>query len=497
MISGRKLYKNMRPVFLIILLFLAVYTYATNIEGREFVLENGLKVIVVEDHKAPIVACRLYYKVGSVYEYAGLSGLSHMLEHMMFKGTEKIGVKDLEKDRYFQNRIDSIYGLVFKAMEARDSAGIARLKKEARMLLEEQRKHLINNELWETYLKAGGTHLNAFTSRLMTAYIVTLPANKIELFFWLESDRMKNPVLREFYPERDVVKEERRMRYEDTPYGRYFETLRSMFYEAHPYRIPTIGYMSDLGYLTREDALAHFRQYYVPNNSILVMVGDVTPGEVKKLSRKYFAPIQRSKEPVKEIHTKDPVQVGEKRLVMEKAVSPRIDFWFKTPGIGDDRLYDIDVIEGIFKGKSGRLHKRLVEKEKLCTSVSTGNYMNKYVSLFGISAVLKEETRHESVERIIWEEIEKIKSDTIFTRELQKVKNNVAMYQVGRLKSLEGMANELAFLELCGDWRMINEYPQKIEKVTPDKVKNAAVQFLKRKNLTVGNVINVPDQDKK
>lgn len=487
----------MKPPILL-LAFLTLFSIRSNAEninirGDEFVLGNGLKVIVVEDHKAPLTACRLYYKVGSIYEQIGSTGLSHMLEHMMFKGTETIGVKDPEKDRACQNQIDSLYHRVFAAMASGDSLRVDSLKAQARKLMDEQRKNLIDNELWETYLQAGGTQLNAYTADFLTAFIVTLPSNKVELFFWLEADRMKNPVFREFYTERDVVKEERRMRYEDSPYGRYLEELAGMFYEAHPYRLPTIGYMSDLDYLKREDAMNHFKRFYVPNNAILVLVGDIRLPEARRLSEKYFGPVPAGKEPIPDIHTMEPGSVGEKRLTMEKAVAPRVDLWFATPGIGDDRLYALDVLEGILNGKSGRLYKRLVEAERLCVSISAGNDMNKYISQFSISAVPKTSIAPDTVEKIIWQEIEKIKREPVTPRELEKVKNAASKNQVDGLRSPEHLADELAFLEVCGGWRRINEYLDKVEAVTPEMIRRAAGSFLIRRGLTAGNVIQVPD----
>jgi len=465
---------------------------AIKIKGKEFVLENGFKVIVVEDHKAPIVACRLYYLVGSVYENIGTSGLSHMLEHMMFKGTHAIGVKNHQKDIAFQTQMDSLYDIANSLLEKGDSAKAAPVLEEASKVLKSQRENLINNELWEMYLKAGGTGLNAYTSNLLTAYIVTLPANKIELFFWLESDRMKNPIMREFYAERNVVMEERRMRYEDSPTGRYFETLSSLFYEAHPLRIPTIGYMSDLKHLNHNQAMGHFKKFYVPNNAILVLVGDIQMREAKQLAEKYFNAVPRGKAIIPNIVTQEAEPIGEKRFTLKKSIEPRLDFIFRTPGIGNDALYAIDVIEGIFNGKSGRLTKRLVDKEKLCTRISAGNYMNKYISQFRVRASLKKSSDHQAVEKIIWEEISKVAKEGLTGRELDKVINHVTRYQVNSLKSLEGIADKIAFFEVCGNWRMVNEYLEKMEKVTIEDVKKAAGQFLVKQNLTIGNLIHEP-----
>jgi len=212
---------------------LAASSWAQNIRVTHLTLDNGLKVILYPRHNAPIVSCRLFYVTGSVHEAPGHTGIAHLLEHLLFKGTTTVGTQNPAKDKVLEAKIEGVMDRI-EALGAMDSAKIKELRKGYDSLLAEQRKSMIKYELWEAYEKAGGTGLNAFASDLMTAYIVTLPRNKVELYLWLESDRMRNAVFREFYPERDVVQEERRMRVEDSPTGRYWESLMGVFYEAHP-----------------------------------------------------------------------------------------------------------------------------------------------------------------------------------------------------------------------------------------------------------------------
>ena len=233
---------------------------AVNLKVHKEVLPNGLTVLLHPNSQAPTVSCRLFYVTGSVHEVPGKSGLAHILEHELFKGTKKVGIQDSVADARFMAIQDSLQALIRPAKLAGDTATVKKLTAEHDSVLNEHRKIFVKDELWSAYQAAGGTGLNAFTSDLMTAYIVTLPKNKIELFMWLESDRMQNAVLREFYSERDVVREERRMRYDDKPTGRFFETLNSMIYEAFPYRVPTIGWPSDIMNLTREMADEHYRK---------------------------------------------------------------------------------------------------------------------------------------------------------------------------------------------------------------------------------------------
>ncbi len=282
---------------------------AVNLPVHKEVLDNGLTVLLYPNKQAPTVSFRLFYVTGSVHEVPGKSGLAHILEHELFKGTKKVGISDSVADVRFMATQDSLQALIRSARLADDTARVKELTVEHDSVLNEHRKIFIKDELWGAYQAAGGTGLNAFTSDLVTAYTVTLPKNKTELFMWLESDRMQNAVLREFYSERSVVREERRMRYDDRPTGRFYETLNSMIYEAFPYRVPTIGWPSDIENLTREQAEEHYRKYYKPRNAILVMAGDLDTLETMKLVKKYFAPIPAG-EAFPPLTVRDPEQAG-------------------------------------------------------------------------------------------------------------------------------------------------------------------------------------------
>lgn len=241
----------MRKILFGIFLSMQSVLFAVDFPIHREVLDNGLTVLLYPNHQAPTVSCRLFYVTGSVNEVPGKSGLAHLLEHELFKGTRTVGVTDFAKDSVLMAKEDSVMRLAREALLEKDSAKAKKFRAEYDSLVEIQRQFLVKEELWSAYQQAGGTGLNAFTTDLMTAYIVTLPKNRIELFLYLEADRMQNAILREFYSERDVVREERRMRYDDRPTGRYFETLNGMEFEAFPYRIPTIGWPSDIMNLTR------------------------------------------------------------------------------------------------------------------------------------------------------------------------------------------------------------------------------------------------------
>ncbi|SHK62987.1 pitrilysin family protein [Fibrobacter sp. UWEL] len=455
-----------------------------NLPVHREVLDNGLTVLLHPNKQAPTVSCRLFYVTGSVHEVPGKSGLAHLLEHELFKGTKKVGIQDSVADVRFMAQQDSLQALIRPAKLSGDTATVRKLTAEHDSIVNEHRKIFVKDELWGAYQAAGGTGLNAFTTDLMTAYIVTLPKNKIEMFMWLEADRMQNAVLREFYSERDVVREERRMRYDDKPTGRYYETLNSMIYEAFPYRVPTIGWPSDIANLTREMADEHYRKYYKPRNAILVLAGDLDTTSTMEMVKKYFANIPAG-EAFPPLTIRDPEQAGEKRLTVKRPDAPNMyNLVFKTPEVGDDILYALDIAEGVLNGRSGKLYKRLVEQEKLAVGVSASNSPNKYVSEFSVRVNMRPDADPAKVEAIIWEELEKLKTEPVSEREFQKVKNRAYAGLVRSLTDMENVATMLAWYEMFGDYKIFLHWADELNKVSAADVQ-AAVQktFVREKSV--------------
>ena len=458
---------------------------AVNLKVHKEVLPNGLTVLLHPNSQAPTVSCRLFYVTGSVHEVPGKSGLAHILEHELFKGTKKVGIQDSVADARFMAIQDSLQALIRPAKLAGDTLAVKKLTAEHDSVVNEHRKIFVKDELWSAYQAAGGTGLNAFTSDLMTAYIVTLPKNKIELFMWLESDRMQNAVLREFYSERDVVREERRMRYDDKPTGRFFETLNSMIYEAFPYRVPTIGWPSDIMNLTREMADEHYRKYYKPRNAILVLAGDLDTTATMQMVKKYFGNIPAG-EAFPPLTIRDPEPAGEKRLTVTRPDAPNLfTLVFKTPEVGDRSLYALDIAEGVLNGRSGRLYKRLVEKDKLAASVSASNSPNKYVSEFGVSVNMRPDADPAKVEQAVWEELEKLKTETVSEREFQKVKNHAYAGLVRSLTDMENVATMLAYYEMFGDYKIFLNWADELDKVSAADVQDVAKStFVREKSVS-------------
>ena len=464
-------------------------------------LKNGLRILVVPDTDVAVVSCRLYYFVGSMDESAGYTGLSHMFEHMMFKGTKKLGTRDYAKEVPIMAAIDSLDRLAYlRESDAGTSDSVAqKYRASIAGLLEKQRAYIKKDEIWELYQNNGATNLNAWTAQDMTAYIVTLPKNKFELFCWIESDRMRNPVLREFTSERDVVMEERRMRYDNRPLGRYWERLEALFWVASPYRTPTIGWASDIRAYTRRKLGDYVHRFYTPDNAIIVLVGNITPAHAKKEIERYFGAIPRSVSPKVPVVTREPAPAGETRFTVYDDAAPRIDLLFHTPGYPDAALYRMDVVEGIFNGRSGRLYRRLVDKEGLCTAVGASNNPQTCDSYFEIWAGLKNEADPAKVEKIIREEIARVMTEPPTSAEMQRIKNEIRMSFVTDLTSLEGLSDRLAWFERLRTWKDIFGYPERIAAVKSGEIPAVVKQYLDPSRMTIGLLLQKrgPENTKK
>ncbi len=462
-------------------------------------LSNGLKVIIIPDTNVAVVSCRLYYFMGSMYEGPGTSGLSHMYEHMMFKGTKRMGTKDYKKEKAFMNTIDSIDAIIVdlknKGTDEKDSSIVA-YRKQIFGILDQQRKYMKKDEIWETYQNNGGTYLNAWTSDEITAYTVTLPQNKVELFCWVEADRMANPVLREFYSERDVVTEERRMRYENRPLNGYWEKLMAHFYLAHPYRIPTIGWMSDIRSYTRKKMRDHVNRYYTPDNALIVLVGNVNAKEALPLIKRYFEPIPRAAVPKEEIVTREPAPIGETRFTVYNDVQPRIDILFHIPGYPHEDLFALDIVEGILSGRSGRLYKRLVNEDKTCTDAGAGTVYHLHNGYFYAWANLKADADPMVVEKALLEELDKLAGTTPTQKELDRIKNSIQMFFIKKLKFLEGLSDQVAWFERLGSWEDLLEYPKNIEKVSLETVPTIVKKYCNPEFKTVGRLLQKQTEEK-
>ncbi|ERP39345.1 M16 family metallopeptidase [Chitinivibrio alkaliphilus] len=477
---------------IITILVLVFSLSAVSLDIIEHRLDNGLKILLVPDTTVSVASCRLYYFSGSYYETSGTTGLSHMYEHMMFKGTTRLGTRNFEaeipimeeKDRY----IDSIISLKNRGYTPDDSIIIAYDRK-IRTLLDQQREYIIKDEIWELYNNAGATGLNAWTSSDITAYIVTLPAHKTELFFNIEADRMENLVLREFYSERDVVTEERRQVYENNGKNHYLLKLNALFYTASPYRYPTIGWYSDIRSYTREKLRKHIGRFYRPDNAMIVIAGNIDPEQTYDTIKRYFGDIKTPDTPLPMVVTREPAPLGVRRFeVLDDSETPRVDILFHTPGHGDSSRYALDLLQNMLSGTSGRLHRRLITEENLAVSVGASNRWAIADGRFHIWAELLPDACHRSVEEIILEEIDALAQHEPSSFELEKTQNQLEFFFIKELRNLERLSDNLAYFQKFGDWRELLNYTENISAVT--STKSAAQKHLNKDFRTVGYLIN-------
>jgi zinc protease len=429
----------------VFLLTLCTAAYATPVQ--EFVLDNGLKVLLLEDHKSPAVTFQVWYRVGSRNEKDGKSGLSHFLEHMMFKGTPTV-----------------------------------------------------KPEEYSRIIAKNGGRSNAFTSSDVTVYFATMSRDKIGIEIELEADRMANALLGETYfePEKKVIQEERRLRTEDNPVAALGEVAGAATYMVHPYRRPVIGWMQDIEKLTRQDLVDHYKLYYAPNNAFIVMTGDFSTPEMLAKIKAAFGEIPRGAEPPK-VQVEEPAQRGERRITLKKeAELPFVLLYYHTPNLMSPDNYALDVLSVVLAGgRSSRLHHDLVYQKRLVRSIDADyNGVSIDPSVFSITAQLMPGKDPGQIEREIDLLLDQVKAEPIGDRELQKAKNQIEAAFVFAQDSIFGQAMKIGYYEAVGDWRLMDRYLDGIRKVTVEDVQRVAKQYLDRDRRTVGVLIPTNTQEK-
>jgi predicted Zn-dependent peptidase len=458
----------------------------------EFTLDNGMKFIILERRHAPVVSFYTYADVGSAQEVKGITGLAHMFEHMAFKGSKKVGTKNYEEERHALDRVDQAF-LALRAERDKgrnaDPEKLKQLEKEFEAAQEGAAKFVVPNEFSIIVDQAGGRGMNASTSWDKTDYFFSLPSNALELWFYLESERFHEPVLREFYKEAGVVREERRMRTESNPIGKLLEEFLAAAYKAHPYGEPPVGHMSDLMSFTRMDAEAFFRKYYAPSNLVSVIVGDVDPKRARELAEIYFGRIAAAPKP-EPLRTVEPPQEAEKRIILRLQAQRMILVGYHKPDINhpDNAVYDA-ISSLLSEGRSSRLYRSLVQEKKVAVQAAgfPGLPGQKYPSLFLFFAVTAPGKTNDDVEKAMMEEIEKLKNELVSAEELQGVKNRARSELIQLLSSNMSMAMQLASYQvLTGDWRNLFRYLEDLNKVTPEAIQRVAKATFTDKNRTVG-----------
>ncbi|HKR79995.1 MAG TPA: pitrilysin family protein [Nitrospira sp.] len=470
----------------------------------EHKLANGMTVLMVERHQAPVVSVNLTFGVGGVNEQVGQTGLAHLYEHMAFKGTSTVGTKDYEKEKPILEELHRVgteleqrqRDLARRSQDlpadANEKAAIEALQKRFKELQEQAAQYVAGNEVALLYQRHGGVGLNASTGKDLTRYVISLPSNRLPLWAAIESDRMARPVLREFYKERGVVMEERRLRNDDSPTGLLYETFTSAAFRAHQYGVPTIGWESDILSLTPAATEAFFKTYYGPGRATIGIVGDIDPKEVVTLIENTFGKIPPAPPPP-QIVTIEPPQRGERRVEVEFDAEPALAIGFHKPGLGHPDDYVFDVIDELLTdGPTSRLYTKLVRESRLAASVnSDANYPGvRAPNLFVLSGTPLAPHTAAEVEAAILAELERLKKEPVSTKELERIINNLDADMVRALRSNSGLASQLALYQtVAGDWRYVLKSRDKIAGVTPADIQRVATQYFTKSNRTVATLV--------
>ena len=461
---------------------------------RTVTLDNGMRILVLPRPGAPTVAAVVQYRVGGVNEVPGQTGIVHLLEHLLFKGTTTVGTTDPDAERVLFARMDSIQDdLVAERSAPRpDSARMMELADRITALEDSARAFVVPSEFDRILTTAGARGLNATTDSESTTYFVEFPRNRLELWFALEADRMRNPVFREFYTERDVVREERLLRTETQPGGLLYETHLSTAYRAHPYRLPVVGWMSDIESLRRPDVERYYRDYYGARNAVVALVGDLDPDRVERWAREYFGPVREGRE-IPPVVTVEPEQRGERRVRVHFDAEPAVRIGWHVGSIHAEDTPALVMLTSLLTGgRTARLHRRLVLEDRSAVGVTAGlGPGSRYPLLFTIQAAPRAPHTTADLEAAIYEELDRLASEPPEPVELERVRNQYQAGEVRRLVSNLGLALQLAESEsLLSDWRATFEYSRRVQAVTPEDVSAVVRKYFRPENRTVATLVS-------
>ena len=481
---------------------------------REIKLDNGLVILVVERKGAPVFSSYIVTAVGSANEKPGSIGAAHFLEHMLFKGTRTIGTKNYKAEQELMDKQDSVWSRIDAARQESRFIRIAKGEKEYQRylkwisemealldsLIADESLYVVKNEYEALYTRRGGVGFNASTGYDFTDYIVSLPANQLEMWFVMEADRMKNPVLREFYAERNVVLEERRLKIDNEGPGKLYEQFIATAFVAHPYQLMW-EWKSDQGNIKREALKQFHKQFYAPNRTVVALVGDVSFAKVKEYAERYWADIPRQVEP-DPIYTVEPEQTGERRVEVHFDASASLLIGFHKGAFDDKDEAIFQVLSRLLSdGRSSRLYKTLVLNKQLCLNVSTYFYPGAeqgdlYPNLFIVEVDPKEGVTTTEVEQAVYNELNSLASKPVGKRELQKVKNNIEADFVWSFYSSVGLGRKLAqYQSTAKDWRFMLTRLDEMKAVTSEMIREVAKNYLTENNRTVATLIPIEESN--
>jgi predicted Zn-dependent peptidase len=455
----------------------------------EFTLDNGLKFIILENHEAPVVSFVTYADVGGVDEPPGKTGVAHFLEHLAFKGTSTIGTKDIAAEKEVLERLDAVHA---QLKASQDPSQAAQLQQQFEQLQAEANQYVIQNEFGQIVETQGGVSLNAATSADATVYFYSFPANKLELWMSLESERFLDPVFREFYKEQQVILEERRLRTDNNPVGRMVEAYLDKAFTVHPYKRPTIGYDEDIRNLTRDDVQKFFATYYPPSNLTIAIVGDVDPKQVKQLAQVYFGRYPARPKPP-QVKIVEPKQRQPQELTLQLPSQPWYLEGYHRPALNspDHAIYEV-MATILSEGRSSRLYKSLVEESRLALVAQGFNGFpgDKYPNLLLFYAMSAPDVSLERLAAALHQEIEALKTQPVSPEELQRAKNQLKASLLRGLDSNLGMARALTEYEVkTGDWRNLFNQVEAIDAVSAADIQRVAQQTFTPENRTTGKIL--------
>ena len=457
----------------------------------EYQLDNGLTILILPRPKSPTFSVYMHYRVGSANEITGKTGLAHFIEHLMSKGTHELGTTDYQAEIPLMKQKDVLWRKLSAELKKQnpDRNLAAELTGKFDKLEKMHRKLIVSNEIDKIYLRNGAYRMNASTSFDWTNYFMSLPRNKLKLWCSIESAVMRQPVFREFYTERQVILEERRMRYDTQPWSQMFEQLLAAAYTYHPYGRLVIGVASDIEGFTRKDVEQFYRLYYAPNQAVISIVGDVDPDQSVAMITKYFGDIPRQPDPPPVV-TVEPEQQGLRRVEVLFDASPELGIAYHTCGMEDVDKPALDVVaEILVNGRTSRLYKKLVDELQIAVEVSAGEFSLKDPGLFFIFATPRAPYTVEDLEKVIYQEIERIKTEPVGDWELTKIKNQIEADFIKSLESNSGLARALGKYEALSQWEYINRIYRTRKLVSPKDITRVAQKYFKRENRTVSVLV--------
>lgn len=494
-------YRMLRPLALVLLLTaLAAAQDVASFEKRITVkkLPNGLTLMICERPEAPVFSFFTLVDAGSAQDPMRQTGLAHMFEHMAFKGTDKIGTTDYAAEKPALEKVEVAYAAYIAERDktvGRDEAKLKELEKTWKDAIAAADKYVVPNQFGKIVEENGGQDLNASTDYDETEYHYSLPSNRLELWAYLESERFLHPVMREFYKERNVVIEERRLRTDSNPIGRLLEQFTAAAFEAHPYHRPTVGWMSDLNSFSATDAKEFFDRYYVPANMVVAVAGNVKAEQAMPILEKYFGRLPVSHKP-DEITTVEPAQNSERRVVLLEKTQPLYLEGYHRPDYRtkDDAVFDA-ITDLMSEGRTSRLYRALVRDKKIASFSAgfSGLPGIKYPHLFAFYAFPLPGHTPQEVADAIHVEIERLKKEDISDDELKMIKTRTKANLIRSLGDNEGLANQLATYETrYGDWRELFSSVDRIDKVTKADIRRVANETFNDTNRTVGVIETIP-----